>query len=83
MTVTIATTNERREERRDSQFRLKLNKRVFVQNVLTVNLQILTILLLTKTKRTQLKIKTHTSHDVLRDPSLSIGGWEPNSLLIN
>lgn len=44
MTVTIATTNERREERRDPQFRLKLNKRVFVENALTMNLQILAIL---------------------------------------
>ena len=63
-------TIERKEQKGDSQFRLKLNKRIFVQNAFTVNLQILTILKLTKTKRTQLKAKTHASHDVPRRPSV-------------
>ena len=43
ITVTIVT-NEGREEWRDSLFRFKLDKCVFVQNVHTVNLQILIIL---------------------------------------
>ena len=69
-------TNERREQKGDSQFRLKLNKRIFAQNAFTVNLQILTNLKLTKTKCTQLKIKSHASHDVPR--RCSAGGLIAN-----
>ena len=44
MTVIIVITNEKRSVRSDPQFRSKLNKRVFVQKALTVDLQIITIL---------------------------------------
>ena len=81
MSVTIVTTDEKREERWCPQFRLKLNKRAFVQNELIMNLQMLIKRTRLKTKRTQLKAKTHASHDVPRRPS--VARWGPNSLLIN
>ena len=58
-------------ERRCPQLRFKLNICVFVQNALTVNLQILTIL---KLNARNLKLRcTHPTMS-LRYPSSSIGG---------
>ena len=80
MSAAIVTTDEKREGRWCPQFCLKLNKRVFVQNAFTVNLQIISILELTKTIRTQLKAKTHAPHDV---PARSLVVPDINYLVIN
>ena len=80
MSVTIVTTDEIREGRWCPQFRLKLNKRAFVQNAFTVNSQIISILQLTKTIRTQLKAKTLVSHDV---PERSLVVPDINYVVIN
>ena len=68
MTVTLVTMNKTKKEavKRDPLFRPKLNKRVFVQNTLTVNLHEL--------NARNLKLRrTHPTMS-LRDPSSSIGG---------